>query len=103
MRIDDRSLHEILNSQSREVQEVDQRAAEETGKKTEIRHDEATLSEEARLLQRVRQAIDKVPDVREDKIAALRQQIQDGTYKINREALIDALLGRRRTDTQSGQ
>ncbi|MFQ5340559.1 MAG: flagellar biosynthesis anti-sigma factor FlgM [Anaerolineae bacterium] len=101
MRINDQVPHEILGPQSREVQQVDRREAGERSEKAEIRRDgdEATLSQEARLMQRIRQTIDKVPDVREGKIAALRQQIQDGTYKINRGALIDALLGGHRTDT----
>ncbi len=103
MRINDQVPHEILGPQSREVQRVHRREAGEPSEKTEMRRDgdEATLSQEARLLQRVRRAIDEVPDVREDKIAALRQQIQDGTYQINEEALIDALLGRHPLNTQS--
>lgn len=95
MRIDDRIPHEILSSQSREVREVDQRVTGEPDRKTEVRRDEATLSEEARLLQRVRQAVSELPDVREDKVAALRQQVLEGTYQINEEALINALLGGR--------
>ncbi|MFQ5859079.1 MAG: flagellar biosynthesis anti-sigma factor FlgM [Anaerolineae bacterium] len=93
MRIDDKTAKEILGSQSHEVQGVDRHVAEEPGKNTEIQRDETILSPDARLMQRVHRAIGEVPDVREDKIAALRQQIQDGTYQIDVEALIRALLG----------
>lgn len=100
--IENRIPPELSSSQSREIQQVDRRQAEEPGK-AEIKGDEASLSKEARLLQRVRRAIDEMPDVREDKIAALRQQIQEGAYQIDVEALIDALIGGHQAGTGSGE
>jgi len=44
------------------------------------RIDRVQLSEEGLQLQRVLDAMAEVPDVREARIAALRQQIEDGTY-----------------------
>jgi flagellar biosynthesis anti-sigma factor FlgM len=93
MRIENQFSPEISGSQAREAQKVDQRGVEDLGKEAGIRRDETTLSEEARLLQRVRQAINEGPEVREDLIEALRQKIQAGTYQIDDEALINALLG----------
>lgn len=44
------------------------------------RVDRVTLSPEGLQLQRVLDAMGEVPDVREERVAALRQQIADGTY-----------------------
>lgn len=44
------------------------------------RIDRVTLSPEGQQLQRVLDAMGQVPDVREERVAALRQQIADGTY-----------------------
>lgn len=100
--IENRIPPEISGTQSREVHQIDRRKAEDTESKREIQGDETTLSKEARLLQRVRQALDEVPDVRKDKVEALRRQIQDGSYEIDVENLIDALLGRQDTGVGSG-
>jgi len=42
---------------------------------------------------RIKKAVDAAPDVdNTDKIAKLKQQIQQGTYKVNYEALADKVL-----------
>lgn len=96
MRIEDRITPEVSGSRLQELHEVERHRRKEAEKDEGVRGDEALLSPEARFLQRVRQAIEETPDVREEKIAALRQQILDGTYQIDVEALIDALLGGQR-------
>lgn len=93
MRIEDRITPEVGGSRLQELQEVERQRLKEAGKEKKVRGDETLLSPEARFLQRVRQAIEEAPDVREDKVAALRQQILNGKYQIDVEALIDALLG----------
>ncbi|NUM46023.1 MAG: flagellar biosynthesis anti-sigma factor FlgM [Anaerolineales bacterium] len=56
--------------------------------------DHAALSEEARLLSHARQALEETPDVREEKVTALRQQVQDGTYQVPLEKLASLLVKR---------
>jgi negative regulator of flagellin synthesis FlgM len=51
------------------------------------RPDQASLSAEAQELLAARRAVQESPDVRADRVAALRQQIQDGTYKVDEYAL----------------
>lgn len=41
--------------------------------------DEVEISDAARLVEQVQQ----MPDIREDRVAAVRQQIADGTYETN--------------------
>lgn len=45
-----------------------------------VRSDRVTLSDEALALRRVLQSLGDQPEVREQRIAALKQQIADGTY-----------------------
>ena len=54
--------------------------------------DSAHFSAEARLLAEARNAAATAPDVREDKVAALRAQVQDGTYKPNSATIARNLL-----------
>jgi negative regulator of flagellin synthesis FlgM len=51
------------------------------------RPDQASLSAEAQELLQARRAVQESPDVRADRVAALRQQIQDGTYRVDEQAL----------------
>ena len=54
--------------------------------------DHAALSEQARLLSKARQALEETPDTRADKVATLRQQVQDGTYQVPLEKLASLLV-----------
>jgi len=57
--------------------------------------DSVEISERARELARAQQAVEASPDVREDKVAELKKQIEDGTYNVPAEALADKLLDMR--------
>ena len=56
-------------------------------KKAGQRPDAASLSAEAQEILRARRAAQEAPDVRADRVAALRQQIQDGTYQVDAQSL----------------
>ena len=60
-------------------------------KKAGQRPDAASLSAEAQELLRARRATQEAPDVRADLVASLRQQIQDGTYRVDEQALAQRL------------
>ncbi len=54
--------------------------------------DQAQFSNRGVELAKARAALSNLPDVREDRVAPLRSQIQAGTYKIPTEALAAKLL-----------
>jgi negative regulator of flagellin synthesis FlgM len=54
--------------------------------------DQVSLSAEARTLAGARKAVQSAPDVREDKVAAIKQRIADGTYNVSSEALAQSIL-----------
>jgi negative regulator of flagellin synthesis FlgM len=51
------------------------------------RADEASLSAEAQELLMARRAVQGAPDVRAERVAALRAEIDAGTYRVDEQAL----------------
>jgi negative regulator of flagellin synthesis FlgM len=54
--------------------------------------DSVEISSRSRELARARQAVDAAPDVRADKVAAIKKRIEDGTYSVSPQALASKLL-----------
>jgi negative regulator of flagellin synthesis FlgM len=69
-------------------------AAETEGEKgrAKVGEDNVELSQSARDLQRAQKALQDLPDIREDKVAALKQQIQNGTYDIRADKIAANML-----------
>ncbi|MCK9486196.1 MAG: flagellar biosynthesis anti-sigma factor FlgM [Dehalococcoidia bacterium] len=58
------------------------------------RTDRVTLSEGAREFARIMQDVQRAPDVRADRVAALRQQIEAGEYVVDHTGLAALLADR---------
>lgn len=56
------------------------------------RADRVTISEQAQVLSRVLDAVRSIPDVREERVAAIRAQIADGSYDADIAALAERLI-----------
>lgn len=54
--------------------------------------DDVSISSAARDLQEAQKAVQNAPDVRQEKVAAIKKQVQEGTYHVPAEALVDKLL-----------
>lgn len=52
---------------------------------------EVEMSERAKAHNKALEIARATPDIREDRVAALKKQIQDGTYKIDAGAIADAM------------
>ncbi len=73
----------------------DKNKADPAGDKAEKatpKTDTVVISDAAKRIQEARAQLDEIPDVREDKVAELRNQIQNGTYKIDAEKTAEKLL-----------
>lgn len=55
-------------------------------------NDSVSLSHEARLLMEAKREAQAAPDVRQDKIEALRSQVQSGTYQIDSRKIAEHML-----------
>jgi negative regulator of flagellin synthesis FlgM len=67
-------------------------SAAEKADNTAAKTDTVVISDAAKRIQDARAQLDEIPDVREDKVADLRKQIQNGTYEINPEKTAEKLL-----------
>ena len=54
--------------------------------------DSVSLSESARSLAAAREAVQNAPDVREQKVAEIKQQISDGTYSVSSAVLARKMI-----------
>ena len=54
--------------------------------------DSVSLSESARSLAAARDAVQNAPDVREQKVADIKQQISDGTYSVSSAVLARKMI-----------
>lgn len=54
--------------------------------------DKVELSSRGREIQEAMQILKSVPDVREDKVALLKQQIEAGTYEIEGEKIAEKMI-----------
>lgn len=59
--------------------------------------DQASLSERARLLSKGRLSLQEIPDARFERVNALKEQIQTGTYQVPVEQLVSLFLKGLRT------
>jgi negative regulator of flagellin synthesis FlgM len=97
MRVENHIPSEIPSAQSgSEAQSISpRRAAEQASGKSKPETDEVIVSSEARELQRIRRVLDMVPDARDAQVNAIRQQVQEGSYKVDVDRLINNLLGQK--------
>ncbi|MBE5837111.1 MULTISPECIES: flagellar biosynthesis anti-sigma factor FlgM [unclassified Butyrivibrio] len=63
-------------------------------KKTEGARDTVSFSSIGKEIQVAKQAVNAAPDVREDKVQALKAAIKNGTYDVSGEAFADKLLAK---------
>ena len=54
--------------------------------------DSVSLSPQVRELQAAREAYDALPEIREEKVAAIRAQIEAGTYKVDSEKIAAKMM-----------
>jgi len=60
--------------------------------KQQTKADTVVLSETAKKIQEAQRQLEAIPDVREDKVAQLKEQIENATYEINEEKIADKIL-----------
>ncbi|MCC6177613.1 MAG: flagellar biosynthesis anti-sigma factor FlgM [Chloroflexi bacterium] len=60
--------------------------------RTRFPSDTLEISDRSRELARARQAVDAAPDVRTEKVEAIKKRIEDGTYTVSPQLLARKLL-----------
>lgn len=54
--------------------------------------DEMSISNEAQVMNKIMQRVKETPDVREDRIKELKQEIKQGTYSVSADNVAEKLL-----------
>ena len=67
-------------------------SAENKSDKAEAKTDTVVISDAAKRIQEIRSQLDEVPDVNEEKVAQLRQEIENGTYEINADKIAGKMI-----------
>ncbi len=66
-----------------------------------VPEEKVSLSSAARDIQQAEKAIKKLPDVREEKVRELQNQIETGTYDVNGEKIAGKMISESLLDTMA--
>jgi negative regulator of flagellin synthesis FlgM len=96
MKIENAHSNPIVHKQTENANPVDKNARQAENERLEKLNskDQASLSESAKLMAMARNRLEEVPDVRNEKIAELSDQVENGTYKVPLEKLASVLISR---------
>jgi len=61
-------------------------------KEQKPREDTVELSDKAREIQDAKKAINAISDVRDEKVAEIKNQVENGTYKVNAEGIASGMV-----------
>jgi len=101
MKIDDRIINyeiskNLPKSTPNETKKIEEkRLSDEQKVETKDQSEEDTivnLSQASKEAQKIKEAILSEPDVREDKVSALKEEIESGRYKIDHKRVADKLV-----------
>jgi len=91
MKIENNGISALTPKPTDPAQRPEKKTAEPAVSKANRGHDQADLSEQARLLARSRAALESLPEQESDQVQKLRSQVQDGTYTVQVSAIVKRL------------
>jgi negative regulator of flagellin synthesis FlgM len=93
------SLKQVQDALRVHLQKTQVRRADEVPQtRPSLGADQVSLSRESKELQAVRQAVAQAPEVREEKVAELREAIKSGRYNVAGEEIAEQMLARSLAD-----
>ena len=76
-----------------QVQEKDKvEPTSDQPEKQQVKADTVELSDMGKRVQEANKQLENIPDIREDKVAQLKEQVENGTYEIDAEKVADKML-----------
>ena len=67
-------------------------ATSEQPEKQQTKADTVVLSDTAKKVQEAQNQLAEIPDIREDKVAELKEQIENGTYNMDEEEIAGKII-----------
>ncbi len=61
-------------------------------KKTNRNSDEINISQEAKQIKKIKKALQKKSDIREEKVQKIKKAINNGTYKVSPKKIADKIM-----------
>jgi negative regulator of flagellin synthesis FlgM len=81
---------EAYINQVQDKEKIDEKSEEAA--KQQQKADTVELSDTAQKIQEAKKQLESIPDVREEKVARLKEQIENGTYEIDADKIADKML-----------
>ena len=82
-----------IDAYVKQVQDKDKAdAASEQTEKQQAKADTVVLSDTAKTVQEAQTQLKSIPDVREDKVAELKEKIENDTYEVDADKLAGKML-----------
>ena len=82
-----------IDAYVKQVQDKDKAdAASEQTEKQQAKADTVVLSDAAKTVQEAQTQLKSIPDVREDKVAELKEKIENDTYEVDADKLAGKML-----------
>ncbi len=75
-----------------QVYQTNMQTKKETVEKKTSRDDKIEISQVGKDMTVAKKAISEAPDLREDKVKAIKEQMEAGTYSVSSEAIADKLI-----------
>ncbi len=87
MKISNNKIQKVLQMYSKQQVNTKNDKASKIGKRDELK-----LSTEAKDFQIAMEAIKKVPDIRRDKVDAIKSQVESGTYEVGSGKIVEKIF-----------
>jgi negative regulator of flagellin synthesis FlgM len=102
MEVSGKNITTTLEAYASKIQQAKQPVpADREKEQPSVKEDTVSLSREAREVAAITQKLEQIPDLRNDKVSEIKEQIESGTYTVNgqkaavgllRESLINELV-----------
>ena len=93
MKITDKNPYVNLDAYTKNVKDKERIANQDKqASKQVMEEDKVVLSQEAKKIQEAKKLMDSIPDIREEKVAKIKAQIENGTYQVEEKKLAAKMI-----------
>jgi negative regulator of flagellin synthesis FlgM len=93
MKITDKNPYVNLDAYTKNVKDKERIANQgKQASKQVMEEDKVVLSQEAKKIQEAKKLMDSIPDIREEKVAKIKAQIENGTYQVEEKKLAAKII-----------
>ena len=93
MKIDGKNPYVNLDAYTKNVKDTERiDNQDKRASKPVIEEDKVVLSQEAKKVQEAKKIMDSIPDIREEKVAKVKAQMDNGTYQVDEKKLAAKMI-----------